>query len=640
MASTSADAPLTTQLLMGNEAIARGALEAGIGVAAAYPGNPSSEIITTLAGVAREMNLYAEWSINEKVALEVAAGASLVGIRALCAMKQNGLNVALDFLANLNLSGVKSGLVLVVCDDPNGISSTNEQDSRYVAKVLDLPLLEPATAQEAKEMTTWAFELSEEIRNACILRSVTRISHARANVTLGKLPGRQRHASFDTSARPYAAIAMATPPAFHRALHATIDRVRDIFETSSFNRYVGPPDPELLVVTCGSGWLYSLEAIDTLSVKDRVAVLKLGTTWPLPRNLVSTTLLKAAKVLVVEEIDAFLEANLKELAADLAPGHALTFYGKTSGHIGPVGELNPDMVTNAVARVLNVRYHPRPATYQKKAEEAMKDLVLPRALQFCAGCPHRTTFWAIKNALTMDGRDGFVTGDIGCYSMALTSTGFSQIKTVHAMGSGVGLASGMGKMDRFGLDQPVVTVCGDSTFFHAVIPALINAVHSRSDLVFVILDNSGTAMTGFQPHPGIGTDAMGNEAAALDIETICHALGVTVTVTDAYDIAGTTEKMLALLKDKGKPRILLSRRECALARARKEKPEYRIRIDPERCRGEHCGCDKFCVRVFKCPGLRWDRDAARAAVDEAICVGCGVCTDICPQSAIVREALS
>ena len=640
MASTAADAPFTTQLLMGNEAIACGALEAGIGVAAAYPGNPSSEIITTLAQVAGEMNLYTEWSINEKVALEVAAGASLVGIRALCAMKQNGLNVALDFLANLNLSGVKSGLVLVVCDDPNGISSTNEQDSRYVAKVLDLPLLEPATAQEAKEMTTWAFELSEEIRNACILRSVTRISHARANVTLGKLPGRQRHAGFDTSARPYAAIAMSTPPVFHRALHETMDKVRDIFETSSFNHYAGPPDPELLVVTCGSGWLYSLEAIDTLSVKGRVAVLKLGTTWPLPRNLVSTTLLKAAKVLVVEEIDAFLEANLKELAADLAPGHALTFYGKTSGHIGPVGELNPDMVTNAVARILNMNYRARPATYQKKAEDAMKDLVLPRALQFCAGCPHRTTFWAIKNALRMDGRDGFVTGDIGCYSMALTSTGFSQIKTVHAMGSGVGLASGMGKMDRFGFDQPVVTVCGDSTFFHAVIPALINAVHSRSDLVFVILDNSGTAMTGFQPHPGIATDAMGNEAAALDIETICRALGVAVTVTDAYDIAGTTEKMLALLKDKGKPRMLLSRRECALARARKEKPEYRVRIDPERCRGEHCGCDKFCVRVFKCPGLRWDRDAARAAVDEAICVGCGVCTDICPQSAIVREALS
>lgn len=187
MASIAANTPGTKQLLMGNEAIARGALEAGIGVAAAYPGNPSSEIIATLAQVAREMDLYVEWSVNEKVALEVAAAASFAGVRALCAMKQNGLNVALDFLSNMNLTGVRSGLVLVVCDDPNGVSSTNEQDSRHVAKILDLPLLEPATSQEAKDMVKWAFELSEEIGNVSILRSVTRISHARGNVTLGEI---------------------------------------------------------------------------------------------------------------------------------------------------------------------------------------------------------------------------------------------------------------------------------------------------------------------------------------------------------------------------------------------------------------------------------------------------------------------
>jgi indolepyruvate ferredoxin oxidoreductase, alpha subunit len=640
MAGIAVDRTGTKQLLMGNEAIARGALEAGMGVAAAYPGNPSSEIIATLAQAAKELNLYVEWSVNEKVALEVAAAAAFAGVRALCAMKQNGLNVALDFLSNLNLTGVGGGLVLVVCDDPGGISSTNEQDSRHVARTLDLPLLEPATAQEAKEMTRWAFELSEEIGNVCILRSVTRISHARENVTLGELPHRAYRAHFDTSRVPYASIAMNTPPVFHQALHQSLARIADIFESSPFNWYVGPENPELLLVTSGSGWLYSVEAVKMLSAKDSVGILKLGTTWPLPRNLVSARLLQTSNVLVVEEIDLFLEDNLKVLAADIAPGRTWRFFGKASGHFHPFGELNPDVVINAVARILEIDYNPRPADYQQTAQQVLQGLVPPRALQFCAGCPHRTTFWAIKNALKMDGRDGFVTGDIGCYSMALTSTGFSQIKTVHSMGSGVGLASGLGKLDRLGFDQPVVTVCGDSTFFHAVIPALINAVHSHADLLFVVLDNAATAMTGFQPHPGIETNAMGEAAPKMEIEAVCRALGVFVEVTDPYDIPGTTEKLLGLLRESGKPRVLISRRECALTRARKEKASYVVRVDEGRCRGESCGCDKFCVRVFKCPGLAWDRDAGKALIDEAICSGCGVCTEICPQSAIVREALS
>lgn len=637
MASIAVDAPGTKQLLMGNEAIARGALEAGVGVAAAYPGNPSSEIITTLAQVAREMGLYAEWSVNEKVALEVAAAASFSGVRSLCAMKQNGLNVALDFLANVNLTGIRSGLLLVVCDDPGGISSTNEQDSRHVARTLDLPLLEPASPQEAKDMTEWAFALSEEIGNVTMLRSVTRISHARGDTILGELPYPAYRARFDTS-RLYASIAMTTPTVFHRRLHENLDKIRDLFESSPFNEYVGPDHPELLIATSGSGWLYSLEAVNILGVGDRVGILKFGTTWPLPRNLAHSYLNSTGKILVIEEIDAFLETNLKEVAADMKANRSLTFYGKSSGHVNPFGEMTPDAAIGAISEILNMSYRPRPQRYQRKAQEFARNLLPPRALQFCPGCPHRTSFWGIKNALKLDGRNGFIAGDIGCYSLGLTSTGFSQIKTVHAMGSGVGLASGLGKLDSFGFDQPVVAVCGDSTFFHAVIPALVNAVHTASDLVFVVLDNSATAMTGFQPHPGSDANAMGQAASALDIETICRALGVKVDVADAYDMRQTTEIMLRLLKEGGKPRVLILRRECALTRARREKPAYKIRIDGERCRGENCGCNRFCVRVFKCPGLAWDRDAGRARVDEAICAGCGVCADICPHSAISREA--
>ncbi len=627
----------TMQLLMGNEAIARGALEAGIGVATAYPGNPSSEIIGTLAHAAKELNIYVEWSVNEKVALEIAAGASFANIRALSAMKQNGLNVALDFLGNLNLTGVNKGLVLVVCDDPGGISSTNEQDSRHIARVLDLPLLEPATFQEAKDMTKWAFDLSEEISNICLLRSVTRISHARGNVELGELPSRKDRARFDISRRPYASIAATSPPEFHEKLHRNLSKISKIYEQSPFNWYVGGENPELLIITCGSGWLYTREAVEMLSGEDSIGILKLGTTWPLPRALIAGVMGSVEKILVIEETDAFLETNIKELSADLDQGRKWRFYGKTSGHIPPFGEINADIVIKAITGILGFDYTPRGEDYRMRAEQISKESIFPRELQFCPGCPHRTTFWAIKDALRLDGRDGFVVGDIGCYSMALTSTGYSQIKTVHAMGSGIGIASGLGNLTHLGFDQPVLAVCGDSTFFHAVIPALIDAVHNRSDLILVVLDNAGTAMTGFQPHPGIGTNAMGDPSPPIDIEKLCLALGVPTAVTDPYDIKGTTETILDLLCKEGGPRVFISRRECSLIRARREKPLYRVRVNPDKCVGESCGCGRFCTRLFRCPGLIWDRHTGKAMIDEAVCSGCGVCVEICSQGAIFKE---
>ncbi len=237
----------------------------------------------------------------------------------------------------------------------------------------------------------------------------------------------------------------------------------------------------------------------------------------------------------------------------------------------------------------------------------------------------------------MDGREGFVVGDIGCYSMGLMSTGFSQIRTVHAMGSGMGIASGLGKLHSFGFDQPVLTVCGDSTFFHAAIPALINAIHSQSNIVLIVLDNAGTAMTGFQPHPGTGMNAIGAPSPPVDVERLCQALGLKVIVTDAYDVQETTRKLIDLLRDEGQPRVLISRRECALIRAKRDKPLYKVHIDPDQCIGETCGCERFCTRVFKCPGLIWDEKSSKAKVDEVICVGCGVCADICPEGAIVKE---
>ena len=637
MASIATHAPGTDQLLMGNEAIARGALEAGIGFASAYPGTPSSEIIGSLAEAAKEAGIYAEWSVNEKVALETAAAASFAGVRAVVAMKQNGINVASDFLMTLNLTGTNAGLVLVVSDDPSSHSSTNEQDSRAIAKWADLPLLEPATFQEAKDMTRWAFEVSEELKTVCLVRGVTRVSHARGDVRLGEPipPGRASRFA-PTSPVQFASI---PAPLKHSLMHQKLAKAREIFESSRFNWYTGPEKPDLLLVTCGSGWFYSLEAVKALGREGSVGILKLGTTWPLPEKLVMERLAQAEKVLVVEEVDAFLENNLKELVGGNLPAIGpLTFYGKGSGHIPAVGEINPDLVAQALASVLGID---KPAGRQEYAEKAQAITGLhthARIVSFCAGCPHRASFWSLKNALKLDGRGGFVTGDIGCYTMAVGPAGYFQVKTVQAMGSGTGLACGFGKLGPLGFKQPVVAVCGDSTFFHAAIPALVNGVYNRSNFTMVILDNSATAMTGFQPHPGTGTNAMGEPTVAVDIEAVCRALGVRVEVTDPFDLQGTTRKLLNLMADEGGVRVLISRRKCQLVRAREEKAAYRMRVDSQRCLGESCGCNRLCTRVFQCPGLAWDSAGGVARIDEVVCSGCGVCADICPASAIIREA--
>jgi indolepyruvate ferredoxin oxidoreductase alpha subunit len=636
MSILSKDSPGTKTLLMGNEAIARGAIEAGVQVCAAYPGNPSSEIIGSLSQVARELGIYVEWSVNEKVALEVATAASFAGLRGLTAMKQNGLNVASDFLFNLNLTGSKGGLVVVVCDDPSALSSTNEEDSRLYAKMCNLPLLEPSTVQEAQKMTRWAFDLSEELGLPCLIRSVTRLSHARGNAEFGRIPKKRPNPQFDTSCPIIPQPVMET----HKALHNKIRKCQDRFEESPFNLYRGPERPELLVVTCGPGWMYAREALANMGAEDRAGIVKLGTTWPLPKAFLMEHLKKADRILFVEEVDPFLENNIKEFYAQRAAELGVkTFLGKASGNLPDIGEINPDIVTGAIQQVLEASYEPRSLQYAQEAAEAVSLLAPLRELGFCAGCPHRATYWSVKNALAMDGRDGIVLGDIGCYTLGVRPAGFSQVKTCHAMGSGVGLANGFGHLEKFGLNQPVLTVCGDSTFYHAAIPALVNARYNQSNFLMLILDNSATAMTGFQPHPGTGRTAMGAEASVVDIEALCKALGAQVHVKNPFDVQDTTETIYKLLQDREGIKVLILRQECALVRVKRQKVLYKVRVDQERCIGQECGCNRRCTRIFKCPGLVWDSVTGKAQIDEAICTGCGICADICPQSAILKETI-
>ncbi len=618
-------------LLQGNEAIARGALEGGAVFCAGYPGNPSSEIIETLAEAAKELPVYVEWSVNEKVALEAATAASFSGCRALVSMKQNGVNVVSDFLTNLTLSGTKGGLVLVSCDDPGGISSTNEEDARYYAQLADIPLLEPSTPQEALEMTRWAFELSEAIGNVVMVRSVSRLSHTRSDVEIGDLPELKAYPHFDTS-YPFHTFPVVQK---HLARHEKLDRAQEIFESSPFNYYSGPEDPELLVVVSGCAWNYVDEAISLLRLEDKVGILKLGTTWPLPKALLKTNLSRAKKVLFAEDVDPIVETAVKAYASEISNEIGLkTFYGKGTGDLPICGELSPGVIMSFLGKVFGIEWEEK--EFREQVGKLIGDSIPPREFGFCPGCPHRGSYYAIKTALSWDNRNGFVSGDIGCYTMGIWPTGFNQVKSVHAMGSGSGLACGYGKLDKFGFNQPVITVCGDSTFFHASIPALISAKFNKSDILLLVLDNSATAMTGFQPHPGTGKTAMGSDTAPVDIADLCRSLGVEVEVGDPYDMKGTALKLYKLIQKSG-PRVMVLQRKCALVQGREGGFPFKMEVDQDLCLGEACGCGRYCTRIFRCPGLVWDKEAAKAKIDEVICVGCGICADICPQEAIIRK---
>ncbi|MBT6612624.1 MAG: indolepyruvate ferredoxin oxidoreductase, partial [Deltaproteobacteria bacterium] len=484
-------------LLMGNDAFARGALEAGVNVVSGYPGTPSSEIVENLAKIAAKRRLYVEWSVNEKVALEVAAAASFARLKSMVVMKHVGVNVASDFLLHLSEYGTRGGMVLVSCEDPGALSSTNEGESRPYAKMMEFPLLEPGDFQEAKEMMKWAFELSEAINNIVMVRSVTRLSHASGNVVLGELPETGSAARFEYDGTFFDQMTgpVITVPGITDFLHqrqqGKLKKATNLFETSPFNTYDGPENPELLVITSSACNLYCREALSILALQDRVGLLKLGTTWPLPPRLLEKHLSRAEQILVMEEVQPFMEDNIKALAVELGEKIRLKrFYGKKDGTLPTTNELNPDRVIAALTKILDLDYQGSAQSYQDKADAIMLKGAPTRDLTFCPGCPHRASFWIISSALKMDNRKGFLCGDIGCYTLGILPTGFNTIKTGHAMGSGLGVAGGFGKLGMFGMNQPVMAICGDSTFFHAIIPALINAVHNQSDVILVIVDNS------------------------------------------------------------------------------------------------------------------------------------------------------
>ncbi len=633
--------PSKRVLMLGNEAIARGALEGGISYATGYPGNPSSEILETLFKWGDPHGVAVEWSVNEIVALEAAAAFAFSGRRAVVTMKQNGLNVAADFLTTVSLDELPGGLLVVVCDDPGPLTSSNEQDSRHFAKIAQIPLLEPATSQEAKEMAVYGLELSQRFGVPCLLRAVSRLSHGRGPVSPGPVASQGPLPRFDKD-RPKVGLPFLVTRNHARLLRLR-EEIRAELEASPWNGYTGPEGASTVVVASGLSATYGHEAIQFLELEDRVGLLKLGTTWPLPSERILERVGPARTVVFLEEVDPFVEDGVKVICAENGDRTGrVRFLGKNDGFVagpdGPgVGEMNTDTALAALARLFDlepVREEPIPEELQARAQ----DLLVPRELSFCQGCAHRASFFAVKTALELDGRDGFLVGDIGCYGMAAGTTGFQQIKALHCMGSGMGNACGFSRLEGFGFEQPVVAVAGDSTFFHAGLPALADAVHHKADAVFVILDNAVTAMTGFQVNPATPA-AVAEGKQELRIEDAARGLGAEAVVLDPVaDVNAAVDALLGAI-EAGGVHVLVFRHGCATFFQKRidRRTRPRVWVDTENCLGDQCGCNRFCSRILSCPAILFDPESGVARIDEQVCTGCGLCVQVCPQGAIRLE---
>ena len=608
-------------IMSGNEAIVRGALEAGIGFCASYPGTPSTEIAANLFKAAEEHDIYVEWSTNEKVAMEAAAAASWAGIPALCSMKSLGLNVASDFLLNLNLSGSgKGGLVIVVCDDPKGHSSSNEQDSRFYAKAAQIPLLEPSTYQEAKDVTIKAFKLSQKYEVPVLVRSTTRLSHSRGLVRNGNIPTKEKK----ILAFPDRLYNVPSPHLRHRDLLEKMEKVEKDFEGSQFNVGDNVKDASILVISSGISSLYTQEAVQYLE-SDKIGHMNVVTTHPLPKKAITNRLERVDRILFVEENDPFMEDEIRSLSVELK--EVPQFFGKRTGHIPRYGEMNTDVVLKALLKLTG-----QEDTESAKEESTSSNIVVDRPLTFCAGCTHRNFYWAIRTVKKRLGGKLVVAGDIGCYSLGVFYD--EAMDTMQAMGSGIGAGTGLGQLQRFGFDSKVVSVAGDSTFFHACLPGLINAKHKNADLTFVILDNATTAMTGYQVHPG--SSSQEENLTRVQIEKLVNAIEPDFfSAGDATDIKSLTELLHSAVQKDGL-KVLLLDSVCRLEEV-KRKPGFvgatPVEIDKDLCKREKC---KICAVDFGCPALIWDAETNYPVVLDHACVQCGACIAVCPHNAIVE----
>ena len=571
------------ELLLGNEAVARGLYEAGVRVVSSYPGTPSTEITENAA---KYDEIYCEWAPNEKVAMEVASGASFGGARSFCAMKHVGLNVAADPLFTMSYIGVNGGMVIGVADDPGMHSSQNEQDSRHYARASKTPMLEPADSAECKDFAKLAYDLSEQFDVPFILRLTTRIAHSRSLVELGE---REEHELKPYEKNPAKNVML---PAFAKPKHVKVEErtvaLRQWAETSGIN-VVEDNGAKVGVIVEGAVYQYAHEALG-----DSVNYLKLGMLWPLPDQLLKDFAAANEKVYVIEELDDVVESHCKSLG--------LTVTGKDL--FPRCGEFSQKLIRKLMKG-------------EEPEFDTLDEAIPGRPPVMCCGCPHRGLFYALKKAKV------YVSGDIGCYTLG-ASAPLSAMDTCVCMGASISALHGYNKARGEEAEKKSVAVIGDSTFIHSGVTSLIDIAYNRSNSVVIILDNSITGMTGHQQNPTTGYTIKGAPTSAVNLEALCHAIGINrVRVVDPYDLPAVQQALKEELAAE-EPSVIISRRPCALLKYVKHKPA--LTVDTDSC----IGC-KACLGIG-CPAISI-RDG-KACIDRTQCVGCGVCVSLCPKKAI------
>ncbi len=572
------------KLMLGNEAVARGLYEADCKVVSSYPGTPSTEITEYAA---KYDEIYCEWAPNEKVGLEVAFGASLAGKRSACCMKHVGLNVAADPLFTMSYTGVNGGLVVCVADDPGMHSSQNEQDSRHYAEAAKLPMLEPSDSREAKEFAKIAFELSEKFDTPVLLRMCTRIAHSQCSVEL-EAPVEIADKEYVKNPQKYI-MAPANAIRRHPVVEERQAKLVEYAESCALNFAEYADDDSIGIITSGTSYQYVKEIFG-----DSVSALKLGLVNPLPKKLILDFAKKVKRLVVIEELDPVIENHCKSLG--LFPD------GK---NIFPIcGEFSQGLIAKTLGK--------------GETDFVAAEPVPVRPPVMCAGCPHRGLFYVLaKKKIT-------VLGDIGCYTLG-SAAPLSAIDSVLCMGASVSGVHGFNKALGEKSEGKTVAVIGDSTFMHSGMTGLANIAYNGTNSTVIIVDNSITGMTGHQQNPTTGYNIKGDPATKIDLEALCHALGINrVRVVDPYDLKATEAVVMEELSV-NEPSVIISRRPCALLKYVKAKPS--LAVDSEKCRS----C-KMCMKIG-CPAI--SMKDGKAHIDSTLCVGCGVCKQMCAFDAIV-----
>ena len=589
------------EYVMGNGAIALGALAAGVSLVSGYPGTPSSEILETVSKY-KKGDVHVEWSVNEKAAMEVAASASYSGARTLVTMKQVGLNVASDPLMSLAYVGVKGGMVVVSADDPGPISSQTEQDTRMFASFCRIPVFDPSSPEEAYTMIQDAFDYSEKYSTPVLFRPTTRVCHAYASIETDEAAKPKQYEGFVKDSKKWVIF-----PRLSYLNHAMIEQ-RNPKIGKDFSGYTGNTmagDGKKAIFTGGISYSYAKEYLKDCP---DVRLCKISTPYPFPEQFALTCLDGVEEVLCFEELSPFIESELLKIAG--THNLPVKIYGKITGHVPASGENSADSAAKAISAFLG-------HNLERSGMDLPDAPTLPvRPPVLCAGCPHRASFYAVKKA--MEGKKSYFCGDIGCYTLG-NAMQLDMVDTCLCMGAGITMAQGFHWTDP---ESTCFAFVGDSTFFASGMTGVVNAIYNEADMILCVLDNSTTAMTGHQPHPGTGRNMMGNVVDRISIEKILDGMGVGKIITvDPLDLAASIKAVQECASLKGVKAIIFKSPCIAIS-----KPETQMKVS------DKCIQCKKCIREIGCPALI-TRDGS-ICIDQGLCTGCGLCSQICPVNAI------